>query len=213
MRQRAAESARPRVRRYVALGDSSSSSVSSDAAVPWPDLVAAGLGPGVRYLNLAAEGAATEDVEQRQLPQAIAFRPDLLSLFCGANDVLLSVRPDVDAYANRLSRILARIASEAPGVSVLTATYPDPTRFMALHERTGARLRRATQALNEATRLVSARHGALCLDWANHPAVFDRAHFAPDGFHPAPELHRRAAAFALDELSRSFEIDAEERAA
>jgi lysophospholipase L1-like esterase len=192
------------IRCYVALGDSFTCGLSSVGGPRWADIVARGLGAS-RYVNLATVGATSRDLEARQLEPALGLEPDLLSLVCGANDVFSSVRLDIGAYGRRLSRMLARIRAAAPSALVLTATYPDPTRFVTMRERTGARVRLGTRTLNDAIREVTAQHGALCLDWARHPEVRRRANFATDGFHPAPALHRAAGEYVLRTIAEVFE--------
>lgn len=177
--------------RYVALGDSLTYGTDPEGEGRWPDEVAAAL--GARYLNLAKIGATSREVERDQLEPALALRPDLLSLICGANDVLESVRPDPQAFAERLDRMLGRIRAEAPGALVLTATYPDLSRFVDLRPRTRMRVRRGIEDFNSACREVAARYDALLLEWAAHPNTGDAAYRAADGFHPSPAGHRRAA--------------------
>jgi lysophospholipase L1-like esterase len=85
----------PPVSTYVALGDSFTAGTGEE---PWPDQVARGLGPGLSYTNLAVFGATSADVEEGQLERALELGPDLVSLICGANDVLESVRPDPEEF-------------------------------------------------------------------------------------------------------------------
>ena len=81
-------------------------------------------------MNLAAVGATSEQVEQDQLERALELQPDVVTLVCGANDVLFNTRPDPEAYAARLSRMFARLRRELPQVQIVTATYPDISRFL-----------------------------------------------------------------------------------
>lgn len=198
MAGRMGEHAPAGVHRYVALGDSASCGAGTDGATPWPALLATRLGREVRHTNLSRAGATAEEVERHQLAEGLALGPDLISLICGANDLLASGRPDVAAYTRCFARMLERIAAEAPTSHVFTATYPELPRFAALHERSAARLRRALEALNDATRTVAAEHDVLCLDWA--AAALTRADFAADGLHPRPHLQRRMATDALGAL-------------
>jgi lysophospholipase L1-like esterase len=194
---------------FVAVGDSLSASTDRGS---WADRVATTLRP-IRYVNLAANGATTRDVERRQVGPALTFEPDLVSIVCGSNDMLQSLRPDVAGVAACLARMCARVKKAVPAAGLITATYPDPTRFVQIRPRTAARLQQSNAALNEAIREVASQAGALCLDWAEHPAVFRRDNFAADGFHPAPELHRQAAAFAVVQIVNFFAIDVGEEAA
>jgi lysophospholipase L1-like esterase len=183
---------------YVALGDSFTA--GTDSELRWPDAVAEVLGVA-RYENLAWDGATSEDVEREQLEPALALGPDLVSLVCGANDVLYSVRPDPLAYARRLAGMFSRIREEAPEADVVTATYPDIGRFLELRERSRARVRRGISDFNEVCRSVAQKHGVLCLDWADHPETTRPDYRGEDGFHPSEEGHRRAAAEVLAGLT------------
>lgn len=184
---------------YVALGDSFTAGLV--AGEPrWPDEVARALGPQTRYENLAWVGATSADVERSQLERALTLAPDVVTLVCGANDVLESVRPDEDAYAARLGRMFARLRAEAPRATVVTATYPDISRFLDLRPRTAARVQKGMRLFNGACRRVAVAHGVALLEGFNHPAASDRETYADDGFHPSPEGHRRAAAAFLRAL-------------
>ena len=190
---------------YVALGDSFTSGLVTGEA-RWPDQVAQALGPGVRYENLAWVGATSADVEGSQLPRAISLEPDLVTLICGANDVLESVRPDASAYAERLGRMYARLRAERPSAVLLTATYPDLSRFLDLRPRTRTRVEEGMRRFNDACRGVAERHGVALLDGFRDPAASERGTYADDGFHPSPEGHRRAAAAFLRALRTRFRL-------
>jgi lysophospholipase L1-like esterase len=166
----------------------------------WPDKLAEALGPGIRYENLAAVGATSEHVEREQLPQAIELRPDVVTLVCGANDVLDSTRPDPDTYAARLSSMFARLRHGAPDVQILTATYPDLSRFLELRPRSRARVERGMRLINAACRAIARRYDVVVLEGFDHPIARLRAAFADDGFHPSAEGHRHAAAEFLSSL-------------
>jgi lysophospholipase L1-like esterase len=188
---------------YVALGDSFTAGL-----VPgeprWADEVARALGPDIRYENLAWVGATSADVERKQLDRALALGPDFVTLVCGANDVLDSVRPDADAYARRLARMFARLRREAPEAEVVTATYPDISRFLDLRPRTRARVEKGMRKFNAACRRVALSHGIALLEGFDHPAATDRETYAEDGFHPSEEGHRRAAVEFLRALRGRF---------
>jgi lysophospholipase L1-like esterase len=184
---------------YVALGDSFTAGL-----VPgeprWADEVARALGPDTRYENLAWVGATSADVECRQLEQALNMGPDVVTIVCGANDVLESVRPNPGEYGLRLDRMFLRIRTTTPNATILTATYPDLSRFVDLRERTRRRVRRGIEGFNAACRAVAADHDVLVLEWADHPKTVEPAYRAADGFHPSPQGHRRAAREVIDAL-------------
>jgi lysophospholipase L1-like esterase len=184
---------------YVALGDSFTAGLEPGRP-RWPDELARSLGPDVRYENLASIGATSELVEREQLGRAIELRPDLVTLVCGANDVLESTRPDPEAYSRRLARMFTRLRRELPQAEILTATYPDISRFLDLRPRSRTRVERGMRLFNAACRSVARSHDVVLLEGFDHPAATERGTFADDGFHPSEEGHRRAAAEMLRAL-------------
>jgi phosphatidylinositol alpha 1,6-mannosyltransferase len=184
---------------YVALGDSFTAGVEPGQP-RWPDELARKLGG--RYVNLASVGATSEQVEREQLERALELAPDVVTIVCGANDVLFSTRPDPDAYAARLSRMFVRLKRELPDAAVVTATYPDISRFADLRPRTRARVEDGMRRFNEALRRVARRYDVVLMDSSRHPAAAERTTFAADGFHPSPEGHRRAATEFLRALRK-----------
>ena len=155
---------------YVAMGDSFTAGL-----VPgqprWPDEIARALGPNVLYENLASVGATSEKVESEQLGRAIELDPDLVTLVCGANDVLESTRPDSREYAERLGRMFRRLRREAPNAEIMSATYPDISRFLDLRPRSRARVEQGMRLFNEAARAVAHAHGVVLLEGFYHPAA------------------------------------------
>lgn len=181
---------------YVALGDSFS---GGDGGVPpWPEVVAQRLGVSLR--NLATMGATSSDVEREQLPAALELEPELVSVVCGANDVLLSYRPDVDAYAERLDRMLGRLHAELPAARVFTATTPNFARWLPLHERSLRRVWDGLEAVAAATRRVAEEHGVPCMPVAEHPLSRDRACFGPDGIHASERGRDLTARYIAEAL-------------
>ena len=177
---------------YVAMGDSFTAGLVP-GQTRWPDEIARELGPDVRYENLATVGATSEQVEREQLARALELDPDLVTLVCGANDVLESTRPDPREYAERLGRMFKRLQRDAPQATILSATYPDLSRFLDLRPRSRARVEKGMRLFNEASRAVARAHGVVLLEGFDHPAADDRSTFAADGFHPSEEGHSRAA--------------------
>ena len=98
---------------YVALGDSFSA--GTEPGVPsFTDRVAARL-PRWRYLNLAVEGSRSGDVVERQLPYAVRAQPELVTVVCGANDVVRTTRPQIDGFAANFEHLLQRLGSTPRG--------------------------------------------------------------------------------------------------
>lgn len=180
---------------YAALGDSFTAGTGCAPGERWADRLAQALrrrNPELSYLNLARQGATSADVAE-QVPSALAVRPELVTIVCGANDVLESVRPDVDATAERIGAIFDRLVWALPEALVVTATLPERWRFLELGPRTRRRVLEGLRSLNAALRGLAAERAMPLLDIAGHPGLDDPANFAADGLHPSPQGHERAA--------------------
>lgn len=199
------------IERYVALGDSFSAGTGGDY-VPWPELTARGLaarGEPVELHNFAVVGATCAAVVDDQLEPALELRPGLVSLVCGANDVLLSVRPDIEGFEKSFDSLLARLHGELPEAMLITATYPDPGKFADLGPRTRKRVVEGIAGVNVAIRSAAERHGAVCLELSEHPGVADPTNVGKDGFHPSKIGHRRAAAAVLEAIAHQRGVQKE----
>jgi lysophospholipase L1-like esterase len=198
------------VRAFAALGDSFTAGRESVDAERWPDLFAAAMrrdNPDLVYENLAVDGATSADVLADQVEPALALDPDFVTVVCGANDVLLTTRPDVEGYARNFDQILRRLREGAPEAMLVTATAPEGWQFMGLRPRTERRLVEATAELNEVTRQTSARYDVFCLPVAGHPALRDPATFSSDGLHPSSQGHATVARESARALNAQFGID------
>ena len=185
------------IRSYAALGDSFTAGTGCAPGESWADRLAAGLAdrnPDFVYRNLAVDGATSADVLD-QLGEALQLEPDLVTVVCGVNDVLFSVRPDHHAYARRLAGIFRRLTETLPAVRIATATAPERWDFLDLgrRPRMRKRLERGIVRFNAATRAVASAHSVPCLEAAGHPGVGEAENFVADGLHPSPLGHRRAA--------------------
>jgi lysophospholipase L1-like esterase len=206
-----------RVRRWAALGDSFTAGHALGEP-RWADqleLLLRSAQPGLAYSNLAVPRALSAEVASGQLGHAIDFEPDLLTLICGANDVFLRVRPDLHAFARIHAAMLKRARTALPGAALVTATYPDVTRFLGLRPRSRERIVSGIAELNQLIRAGSRRHGAVCVELAGRADEGERANYAADGLHPSAEGHRRATvAFASalrDRLGVKLKIEIEEK--
>jgi len=178
---------------YVALGDSFTAGTGCAPGESWADLLAEAIAgdEGLIYENLAEHGATSADV-RRQVSRAIEVEPDLVTVVCGTNDLLLRTG-DVDDYSRNLGAILHTLTSFRPDSMIVTATAPYRWEFLPLGPRTQARFEAELHALNTATRAVATLYGAETLDVAGHPGLSRQENFAGDGLHPSPLGHRRAA--------------------
>ncbi|MFI8188745.1 SGNH/GDSL hydrolase family protein [Streptomyces sp. NPDC085946] len=180
--------------RFVALGDSLTEGVGDPVGGGrrgWAALLAAGLAEGpVDFRNLAVSGAQTRDVLERQLPAALALRPDLVSVVVGVNDTLRSTF-DIHAVAARLDTVYGACAGR--GAALLTACLPDPGAVLGLPDALARPLARRQRAVNTVVHALSDRHGALHLHACGGDWVSDRALWSADRLHPGERGHRQLA--------------------
>jgi len=192
-------------RRYVAIGDSFTEGMSdADPRSPgeyvgWADRlagllaeVAARDGVAFEYANLAVRGRLLADVTDRQLGDALALAPDLVSIVGGGNDILRP-RADMSALAARLEE--AVVAIRATGADVLLATPTDPEGAPVIRHLRG---RHATHAANIWT--IARRHGCHVIDQWGMTSLKDWRMWAPDRIHLTSEGHRRVALNAFTAL-------------
>ncbi|MGK8525258.1 SGNH/GDSL hydrolase family protein [Nocardia asteroides] len=157
--------------RYAVLGDSIAQGVGDPSpgyeAVGWADRVAAVLAdarPGLAYLNTGRIGATSAQVLAEQLPEILDFRPDLVHLTCGGNDLFLPGGDLTELRAN-LDTLFATLART--GAQVVTFTLADVWEVERMAPMRPMRDRMA--ALNDLVRELAARYDALLLELWDHP--------------------------------------------
>ncbi|WP_455362035.1 SGNH/GDSL hydrolase family protein [Streptomyces sp. SYSU K21746] len=201
--------ARARRVRFAALGDSLTEGVGDPVGGGWRGwaaLLADGLvaeeadgeaaGGAVRdgrveFRNFAVSGAQTRDVVERQLPAALAFRPDLASVVVGVNDTLRCTF-DIHQVAGRLDTVCAALTET--GALLLTACLPDPGGMLGLPGALARPLARRQRAVNAVVHALSQRYGAIHLHAAEGDWVTDRTMWSADRLHPGERGHRMLAA-------------------
>jgi lysophospholipase L1-like esterase len=104
--------------------------------------------------------------------------------------------------------MFARLRRELPHAQIVTATYPDISRFSGLRPRTRARVEDGMERFNAALRKVARRHDVVLMESFDHPAASIRETYADDGFHPSAEGHRQAAREFLRALRKRFRLTA-----
>jgi lysophospholipase L1-like esterase len=188
-------------RRLAVMGDSYALGVGGPspgyATTPWPDRVASALGAGQSdfgYLNTGVEGARTRQVRTGQLERVLAFKPDLVNVAAGGND-LFDAEPDLDGVEAELDAIYGELRRNGADVFAFTVTNV----FDSVPELAGFRAPMA--ALNERIRAVAARHQAILIEMWEHPIRLSPTLMSADGIHFAMEGHAALAAEVVKALS------------
>lgn len=195
--------------RYIAIGDSFTEGLwdSPTTSMPapqederlggWADRlatvlsarrIAAGQDP-IEYANFAIRGRLSGQILREQLPVALAYQPDLVSLIAGPNDIM---RPKVDVDAMSVAMENAVINIRATGADVLLATGVDVARSPLVS------LTRNRVALYNANLWsIARRHGAFMMDLWGMKSTQDWRMWSEDRIHPNSEGHRRITQGAL----------------
>ncbi|HEU5159947.1 MAG TPA: SGNH/GDSL hydrolase family protein [Streptosporangiaceae bacterium] len=192
--------------RYVAVGDSFTEGLGDPDPLTtggwrgWADRVAEALArhtSDFHYANLAIRGKLLGEIVAEQLPEALALRPDLVSISGGGNDLL---RPgvDVDAIGALLDEAVGRVRDE--GIEVIMFTGMDPSESPVIR-----RLRGRIAAYNEHAYAIAAARGAFVVDLWTMPVLRDWRMWEPDRLHMSPAGHRRVALAVLEQLGLPVE--------
>jgi lysophospholipase L1-like esterase len=161
---------------YVAMGDSAAQGIGASR----PDHSYVGIlarlmrdttGRTVRVVNLSVSGATTALAVQDQLPKLAKYRPDVMTVSIGANDI---AKWDPDAFERNLRTILDAVPSHALVADLPFFYFPHNERKVAV--------------ANGILRRLVAERGLTLVRLHRETRVrgFRRifTHFANDWFHP-----------------------------
>lgn len=182
--------------RFVALGDSLTEGVGDavgEAWRGWAAVLARSLVPGgrdVEFTNLAYSGALSSELTTRQLPAALALRPQLAAVVVGGNDTLRAGF-DIRRTTLELDATLGELSGH--GAVLLTACLPDPGTLLRLPAALARPLARRMRAVNTVVHALSARHRAIHLHLAELPWLEERRLLSVDRLHPSAEGHHLIA--------------------
>ncbi|WP_343952337.1 SGNH/GDSL hydrolase family protein [Nonomuraea longicatena] len=187
-----------RISSYVALGDSFTEGLEDPADHGfrgWADRLAEHIEagqPGLRYANLAVRGRLMDEVLAEQVPQAVAMRPDLVSLCAGGNDIL---RPGSGPaqVARSLEQGVRRLREAGAQVMLFTGfdLRQVPVMRMAHHK---------IEIYNLHIHDIARRHDAHLVDLWPMRVLRDLRAWNPDRLHLNSDGHRRVALAAAETL-------------
>jgi acyl-CoA thioesterase-1 len=205
---------------YVAVGASETVGIGTDDPIreAWPQILFREFLPRESvFTNLGISGATVQEALARELPEAVALEPDLVTVWLNVNDIIAGVAPD--RYEAQLDELLTGLRRGAR-TRVLVANTPPLDRlpaYLACQPNppedgppclAGRRLPppaaidSIVRAYNRAIERVAGRVGAELVD-LHAVGLEARAEgtepglVSDDGFHPSPAGHRLVAeAFA-----------------
>jgi len=189
--------------RFLALGDSFTIGTGTTPDRSFPAVLArlwTESGRSVVLSNPAVNGYTTDDLIDAELPLVVSFRPTLVTLLIGANDIVQGSSDD--RYRRQLRSIHERVRADAPDARVIALPQPDWSLSPA---GSGfgdlAAIARKIERFNEIARDEADRARAVWIDL--FPLMRDqgrRKMFASDGLHPSAESYAEWA----NELGRAL---------
>jgi lysophospholipase L1-like esterase len=186
--------------RYLALGDSYTIGVGATAeSNNFPNHLAQRLqsatGRTVELCNPAVNGFTAEDLIRTELDELQSFRPHLVSILIGANDIVHRRRPD--EYRESLRRIYDAVRKlELPPGQVLSISVPDWSAVPAAgFYGSPQEIRSTIETFNDIARDESQQRHFIFADVSDlsRSRVGEPGWLADDGLHPAD---RQYAAWA-----------------
>ena len=159
---------------------------------------------GVTVLNLGRRDLLAREVRQRQLPGAIAFRPDLAVVAAGGNDAL-SRDFNADEVDRELDEIVATLRRF--GADVLMIELMDIVRSGLVAPEYAERVDARLGALAAVTRTVARRRGAALVRMRLHDASADPSVYASDRLHLNARGHAIVGTQAVRALSKAIPVE------
>jgi acyl-CoA thioesterase I len=178
--------------RFLALGDSFTIGTGTTPDRSFPAVLARlwrESGRGVVLSNPAVNGYTTDDLISEELPLVSSFRPTLVTVLIGANDIVRG--SGADGYRTRLARIHRAVRSDAPESRVIGLPQPDWSLSPAASGfGDPAVIARIIERFNKVAQEEAELAGATWIDLFPLMREQGRKHmFAPDGLHPSAEAY------------------------
>ena len=179
--------------RYLAIGDSFTIGTGSSPAEAFPARIAARMkerGRAVELKNLGVNGYTTQDVLDEELPVVRGFKPDVVTLAVGANDLVRG--SSLEKYRSQLKRIFSELGKAGvSGAQLYVLPQPDwalspvAAGFGSVKE-IEAKIVEFNRVLHEEARAAGAHY----VDLYSLMEKQARARMiAGDGLHPSARAH------------------------
>jgi acyl-CoA thioesterase-1 len=158
-------------------------------------------GRAVVLRNPAVNGYRTDDLIAEELPQAALFRPTLVTVLIGANDIVAGSSDD--RYRAQLRTVHARLRADAPAAVVYALPQPDWSLSRAgASFGAPATIAARIERFNSIAREEVERAGTGYVDI--FPLMRDqmrRGMLAADGLHPSAAAYAEWAEALRDRLA------------
>ena len=187
-------------RRFAVIGDSIAAGTGDPwpgyADVPWADRLAAtmtSVHPDLAYVNTGKIGATIGQVHDEQLRPLLEFRPDLVHVSCGGNDLFLH-DADLGTVERDLDDLCAAAAANGAQLSMFTLADAFTGPLLSL--------RPTFIAFADIVRRVAIRHDAILTEFWDHPARLRPNWLSADHIHLTMAGHAVVASEVTRSLAR-----------
>lgn len=193
---------------FAVIGDSAASGVGDsdheNNYFGWCYHLAKASNSEIRYLNFSRPGAQSKEVAKIQLPKILNFKPDLVAVIVGGNDLLRNGFSPA-ALEKNLDETLRRI-EELGAISMLIELH-DPTQIVPMPKLLKCVCIKRVNAVNHITRKLSTRYGSIYLDTRSLPDIYAIEKWHVDRMHPSRFGHQFLAdSFAHLLRQRGFDF-------
>jgi acyl-CoA thioesterase-1 len=183
---------------YVAIGASDTVGVGAPdpAKDGWVPQLHRRLPPGSKLVNLGISGARLGEAVDKELPKAVAAKPDLVTVWNVVND--LNGNVDLGVYERALDRLLGDLTTKTPA-RVLVGNCPDLTRVPVYAklgippEQLRAEVARWNAAIARSVGKHPTRVYLVDLYARSGELDFDPGLVSLDDFHPSAKGYARLA--------------------
>ncbi|CAN2188492.1 TesA Lysophospholipase L1 and related esterases [Candidatus Nanopelagicaceae bacterium] len=158
----------------------------------------------IAYINASRPGAQSAEVLRDQLPKVLIYKPEIVGVIVGGNDLLRNgFSPEV--FEENLNETL-RMIEESGATSMLLELH-DPTLIVPMPNLLARVCRRRVSAVNEVTHKLAQRYSSILLETRTLPGIYERTKWHVDRMHPSKNGHQFLAdAFAHLLRQRGFDI-------
>ncbi len=188
-------------KRFVAIGDSftegKGDEVEGIALKSWVNHFVQLCENDIEYANFAKRGLVTKEIRSQQLEKALTFKPDLVSLIAGANDVLKG-RWNYDAYKNDMEFMIDSLSKA--GADIIIANLPDFTVRLPFASEKKQVIKEQLLEANEVILSLSREYKLHHVDFWNHQLVNDHTLWSTDLIHPNSKGYVKVAELIFSSL-------------
>ncbi|EEK44853.1 SGNH/GDSL hydrolase family protein [Bacillus tropicus] len=188
-------------KRFVAIGDSFTEGIGDEiegiTLKSWVDHFVQLCVNDIEYANFAKRGLVTKEIRSQQLEKALAFKPDLVSLIAGANDVLKG-RWNLQTYKNDMEFMIDKLSKT--GADIMIANLPDFTVRLPLASEKKRVIKEQLLEANDVIRSLSREYKLHHVDFWSHPLVNDNTLWSTDFIHPNSKGYVKVAELIFNSL-------------